>query len=104
DERADPLLAAPPASAKRRILPDDVPPIQADADQIQQIVVNLVTNATEAIADKGEVRIETGYKAAENCVYIEVRDTGVGMDEETRAKMFDPFFSTKFIGRGLGLA
>jgi PAS domain S-box-containing protein len=84
-------------------LPDGLPPIEADATQIQQIMINLVTNAGEAIApDTGEVRIRAG--ARDNYVYIEVEDTGRGMDAATRAKIFDPFFSTKFIGRGLGLS
>ncbi len=95
-------------------LADDLPPVEADATQIQQLVMNLVLNAGEAIGDATGIvhvvtRMETrslngAGSAASRHVCIEVRDTGCGMDEATRAQIFDPFFSTKFTGRGLGLA
>ncbi len=95
--------------------------IKADVVQIRQVVMNLVTNAAEAIGTRsGVITVATG---AMNCdrayllntfgsedlqpgdyVYLEVSDTGCGMDEATLARIFDPFFSTKFAGRGLGLA
>lgn len=93
--------------------------IEADASQIQQIVMNLVINAAEAIGPEGgTIWVSTGVAGAEaadsrkpaRSVYMEVRDSGSGMDEVTRAKIFDPFFTTKFTefteftGRGLGLA
>jgi signal transduction histidine kinase len=84
-------------------LSDGLPKIDADPTQIHQLVINLVTNAVEAIApESGEVRIRTESRG--NHVCIEVRDTGRGMSAETREKIFDPFYSTKFIGRGLGLS
>jgi CheY-like chemotaxis protein len=99
----------------------DLPPIEADPAQIQQIVMNLVINAAEAMGDeRGTVLVTTGVQdvdpayaanllapgelSAGRYVFIEVHDTGIGMDEETKAKIFDPFFTTKFTGRGLGLA
>jgi CheY-like chemotaxis protein len=91
----------------------DLPLIEADASQIQQIVMNLVINAAEAIGlEGGIVSVSTGVADTEaadsrkrgRSVYMEVRDSGSGMDEVTRAKIFDPFFTTKFTGRGLGLA
>jgi PAS domain S-box-containing protein len=91
----------------------DLPLIEADASQIQQIVMNLVINAAEAVGPEGgTIWVSTGVadtEAADNrkpgrSVYMEVRDSGSGMDEVTRAKIFDPFFTTKFTGRGLGLA
>jgi signal transduction histidine kinase len=96
-------------------LADNLPPVEADATQIQQLVMNLVLNAGEAIGEGGGTvhvvtRIETrslngaSNAAARRHVCIEVRDNGCGMDEATRAQIFDPFFSTKFTGRGLGLA
>ena len=92
-----------------------------DPTQIRQIVMNLVLNASEAIArPKGTIRISTGagnYDASAfarsvaggalesgRYVWLEVRDDGVGMDASTAAQMFDPFFTTKFVGRGLGMA
>jgi PAS domain S-box-containing protein len=102
-------------------LTEDLPPIQADRSQIQQVFMNLAINAAEAIGDKaGLVAVRTGAQAIDeryirdelegaeiepgSFVYLEVRDTGCGMDAATRAKIFDPFFTTKFTGRGLGLA
>ena len=99
----------------------NVPPIEADVNQVRQVVMNLVTNASEAIGDNsGVVRVSTGVMEADkdyltttfldddlpqgSYVYVEVADTGCGMDRETMGKIFDPFFTTKFTGRGLGLA
>jgi len=98
-----------------------LPPIQGDRTQLVQVLMNLVTNAGDALGDSGgEVRIETGVLAPGdellergyvadrvepgNHVYVRVTDDGVGMDEETRAHLFDPFFTTKDSGHGLGLA
>jgi CheY-like chemotaxis protein/two-component sensor histidine kinase len=81
----------------------DLPPVEADAAQIQQLVMNLVINGAEAIdSAAGSVRVVTGVRGEQ--VFLEVSDTGCGMDEPTVARIFDPFFTTKFTGRGLGLA
>ncbi len=99
----------------------DLPPIEADITQMRQIVMNLVTNASEAVGnDEGVITIATGLLHADRVllsqthldedlpegryVYLDVSDTGCGMTEDIRARIFDPFFSTKFVGRGLGLA
>jgi PAS domain S-box-containing protein len=85
-------------------LAEGLPKVDADANQVQQLVLNLVSNAAEAIGeDRGVLEVRTGSDTVET-VYLEVRDTGCGMDPETRSKIFDPFFTTKFTGRGLGLA
>lgn len=98
-----------------------VPPVPADASQIRQIVMNLVLNATEALpAGRGWVRVRTGARdvtpdellatdfgsaqAGGRYAFLEVSDTGCGMDQGTLQCMFDPFFTTKATGRGLGLA
>ena len=93
-------------------LTPELPPIEADAGQIQQLVMNLVINGAEAIGEgsAGTVLVATGVRQAGpgvadgNYVFLEVRDTGCGMDETTRARIFEPFFTTKFTGRGLGLS
>ncbi len=80
-----------------------LPPVEADPSQVQQVVMNLVINAAEAIGSRaGVVRLSTS--GAEPYVCIEVMDNGCGMDEATKAHIFDPFFTTKYNGRGLGLA
>jgi len=99
---------------------EDLPAIEADASQMQQIIMNLVINGSEAIAESGTVTIATRtqeidreyierYLATDGVapglyVCLEVSDTGSGMDRETQERIFDPFFTTKFTGRGLGLA
>jgi PAS domain S-box-containing protein len=97
----------------------DLPPILANAAQLRQIVLNLITNASDAIGDRdGVIRVITlgvtlnGESAAAsftsladgNYVQLEVSDSGHGISTETQAKVFDPFFTTKSAGRGLGLA
>ena len=88
-----------------------LPRIEADASQIQQIVMNLVLNAAEAFdAAGGVVRVTTGIAGPEPWqnshphIYLQVQDSGFGMDAATCTRIFDPFFTTKFLGRGLGLA
>lgn len=84
-------------------LQHNLPRIDADPNQVQQMVLNLVSNAAEAIGDgAGIIGISTC--AEPNACILEVRDTGCGMDTTTKTRMFDPFFTTKFTGRGLGLA
>jgi two-component system, cell cycle sensor histidine kinase and response regulator CckA len=100
----------------------DLPSVMADATQIRQVVMNLITNASEAIADReGTITLRTGVMSCDRDyfadaigdserhvpglhVFLDVSDTGIGMDAETLGRIFDPFFSTKFAGRGLGLA
>jgi PAS domain S-box-containing protein len=98
-------------------LAEGLPQVMADVAQMQQVIMNLVLNAAEAIGDrKGTIAIRTGVRGPDSVevnraeiprgdyVYLEVEDTGTGMDAATKARIFDPFFSTKFTGRGLGLA
>ena len=89
--------------------------VEADATQVQQVVMNLCTNAWHALPESGgriEVGLERGDAATGNdgpdhpsgpCVHLWVRDDGAGMDEATRARIFDPFFTTKPVGQGTGL-
>jgi PAS domain S-box-containing protein len=97
----------------------NLPPMRVNPAQIRQVVMNLVTNASEAIGNReGTVRVSTawvrvGRKPADaalknlpkgDYIKLEVSDTGSGMTPNVQSKIFDPFFSTKFPGRGLGLA
>ena len=102
-------------------LAEQLPAIMADAGQIQQVVMNLITNASEALGEQpgvvtiatdvmecdekylGQSRLEE-QPAAGKFIVLMVRDTGCGMDRETSRRLFDPFFTTKFSGRGLGMA
>jgi signal transduction histidine kinase/FixJ family two-component response regulator len=87
--------------------------VQADPTQLQQVVINLATNARDAMPAGGKLTIETdliegsrddeAIDAAGQSVLLSVRDTGSGMDAETRRKAFHPFFTTKEVGRGTGL-
>ncbi len=107
--------------ALRQDLQPGLPPVEADSAQFQQVVMNLVINASEAIGDRpGTVTLRTrsvSYSRAELSanfpgqvlepgpyVRMEVEDDGCGMDAETIGRIFDPFFTTKFTGRGLGLS
>ncbi|MFQ5518725.1 MAG: response regulator, partial [Mariprofundus sp.] len=101
-------------------LHETLPMIEVDIAQIQQVIMNLVINASEAITENsGCIRIKTGLLHAdetylEACygsqpragtyVFLEVADNGCGMDSATADKVFDPFFTTKFTGRGLGMS
>ncbi len=97
-------------------LAEDLHPILADPVQIEQVIMNLATNARDAMPDGGCLRIETANGtvseddprrpaggASGPCVVLRVTDTGLGMDPATKAKMFDPFFTTKGVGAGTGL-
>ncbi|MBN2586446.1 MAG: PAS domain S-box protein [Candidatus Fermentibacteraceae bacterium] len=98
-----------------------LPPIEADPSQIRQIIMNLITNASDSMEDtSGVITITTNIMDCDSdylgtvylsdrveegtYVYMEVADTGCGMDDQTLKRLFDPFFTTKFTGRGLGLS
>ncbi|RMH51594.1 MAG: PAS domain-containing sensor histidine kinase [Zetaproteobacteria bacterium] len=107
-------------------LADDLPAIEGDRAQLQQVVLNLITNASEAITggaqprEEGRITIATRVEEVDaerlsqavtgsdlppgRYVVLEVADNGCGMDEETRKRIFEPFFTTKFTGRGLGMS
>jgi len=115
-------VAIPSHIQLEMVLDDTLPQIEGDEGQLQQIVMNLIINGVEAIGHKqGWVRLSTGlYYLNEHeiplwqltgswlnpgvHVSLEIKDNGSGMDETTLARIFDPFFSTKATGRGLGLA
>jgi signal transduction histidine kinase/CheY-like chemotaxis protein len=112
----------PKRVALKLSLPAGLPVVEADESQIEQLIMNLVLNAAEAIPEgrSGHVTVSTGVRNLEDpsaasgvdgtplppgsYVSLRVEDDGIGMDQATLARIFDPFFSTKFLGRGLGLA
>lgn len=102
-------------------LSEKTPFVKADPGQIQQIIMNLITNAAEALDNKvGVIRVSTGVRHCnesllassvfpekpqpQDMAYLEVRDNGCGMDSITIGRIFDPFYTTKFTGRGLGMS
>lgn len=121
-ENADLFRSAVARNVTLNLSLTDVPAtIEADIGQVQQVIMNLITNASESISDgPGEIRITTalGEQDAEYLsrsrtiekplpglyACLEVADTGRGMDEATLQRLFDPFFTTKFTGRGLGMS
>ncbi len=78
-------------------LQKDLPLVNADVGQLNQLIINLITNASEAIKEKGEIFVRTGKCRIDNkqAVCIEVTDTGIGMSKETIKRIFDPFYSSK---------
>jgi PAS domain S-box-containing protein len=122
EDMLDLLQAANPKNVVLRLhLATDLPMIEGDVTQLRQVFMNLVINGADAIGSRsGIVSITTGRMwvdrryltdaylapnlAEGEYVYVEVADTGCGMDATTRAKIFEPFFTTKATGRGLGLA
>lgn len=102
-------------------LGEEIPLVDVDPSLIRQVIMNLLLNAWESLGDEGgEIMLRTGREELDapaleknilgrgllpgTYVHLEVQDTGCGMDAATRERIFDPFFSTKFVGRGLGLA
>ena len=88
-------------------LAQGLPSLPGDAQHVEQIVVNLLTNAVEALPDrKHGVTVTTSFDASKRCVVLEVRDEGVGIPPDHLARLCDPFFTTKQEsgGTGLGLA
>jgi PAS domain S-box-containing protein len=121
-ENAHAFRAALPKTVTLHLqLGQGLPPIHADAGQLQQVITNLFTNAAEALGDQaGVVALATGVQdcdaaalaggrvatlpAPGRFVWLAVTDTGCGMDAATQQRLFEPFFTTKFTGRGLGLS
>ncbi|MDZ7729683.1 MAG: ATP-binding protein [Dehalococcoidia bacterium] len=100
-------------------LAGDLPPVLADATQVRQVTMNLVINAAEALPGAGTITLRTGIRGAAESdlrearlpleagitrlAYLEVSDNGRGMDAATRDRVFEPLFTTKATGTGLGL-
>jgi PAS domain S-box-containing protein len=83
---------------------EGLPPVYADAAQMRQAVTGLCLNAAEAMPGGGRIAVRAGREPGGSRVVLQVSDTGVGMGEETMSRIFEPFYSTKSAGRGMGLA
>jgi signal transduction histidine kinase len=94
---------------KRQIVFDDhldrtIPSIQGDSETLYRAFSNLVINAIQAMLNGGSLSVSSEFEQASSQIQITFRDTGIGMDEETSKNLFNPFFTTKDKGVGLGLA
>jgi signal transduction histidine kinase len=79
----------------------DVPEIEADAGSLNQVWANLITNACDAMAGRGTLRIATRAEGAD--IVVAITDSGSGMTPEVQARAFEPFYTTKDVGKGTGL-
>jgi two-component system NtrC family sensor kinase len=87
-----------------KTLAPDLPEIQTDTDQIQQVFINIVLNAAEAMTKGGSLSITSALSPHQEYIIVSFADTGPGISETDREKIFDPFFTTKEHGTGLGLS
>jgi two-component system nitrogen regulation sensor histidine kinase NtrY len=81
----------------------EIPELELDREQIKRVVINLLDNAVAAVEDRGEIKLTTRYERERGIVTLEVADDGSGLPPEIRSKIFEPYFSTKENGTGLGL-
>ena len=80
-----------------------IPPVELDREQIKRVLINLLDNAVTAVGGQGEIKLATAYDRARGIVTLEITDDGCGLAPEIRTKIFEPYFSTKENGTGLGL-
>ncbi|HTO08658.1 MAG TPA: PAS domain S-box protein [Myxococcota bacterium] len=85
------------------VLDPDLPCVEADPSQLDQVLLNLALNARDAMPTRGRLRIETRRDPSGRLLHLLVSDTGIGMSEATRLRAFEPFFTTKALGEGTGL-
>ena len=85
-------------------LDNGVPPVLADADQMRQVVLNIILNAADAMQQGGTLRVRSCLETGSNRVMLKISDTGPGIPAEIQNRLFEPFFTTKKTGTGLGLA
>jgi|GEM_PF-6824781 len=86
----------------KKVYAGDLPPVALDVQQMQEVFLNLLTNAREAMEGGGTIELRTSF--ADGMIRVDVADTGIGMTDEIRARIFEPFFTTKDKGTGLGLS
>ncbi len=81
----------------------EIPPLELDREQMKRVLMNLLDNAVTAVEEKGEITISTTYESARGVVCLEVADNGSGLAPDVKERIFEPYFSTKKNGTGLGL-
>src|ERR671918_108083 len=81
----------------------EIPSLELDREQIKRVIINLLDNAVAAVEENGEIKISTSYDGARGVVYLEVADNGCGLASGVKPRIFEPYFSTKENGTGLGL-
>jgi signal transduction histidine kinase len=84
-------------------LTENIPAILADPSALRQVFMNLLINACHAIKDGGSVEVGTNYSDVDQAIFIEVRDSGCGISPDVIDRIWDPFFTTKEVGKGIGL-
>ena len=84
-------------------IPHDLPILNIDRDQMKRVMINLIKNSLAAIDGEGEIKIQTAYDPKLQIVLLEVSDDGCGIPDEDKGKLFEPYFSTRKTGMGLGL-
>lgn len=82
---------------------NDIPKVMIDTELFEPVILNLILNAVQALPNGGNIYIKTGYSKKREMVYIEIRDNGIGIPRELSEKIFQPFFTTKHNGSGMGL-
>ncbi|MGQ9857747.1 MAG: sensor histidine kinase [Thermodesulfobacteriota bacterium] len=87
----------------RKKLLEDLPVIRSDSSQLQQVFLNILENAIDAVAKDGVITVSTGYSPQLMEIYVSIADTGPGIPKEMLDRIFDPFFTTKGTGEGTGL-
>ena len=83
--------------------PDSLPPVFVAAGQIQQVFLNLLTNARQAVEGRDNAKVRVVAKEENNKIIVSVEDNGSGIPEKVQARIFDPFYTTKPVGKGTGL-
>jgi two-component system nitrogen regulation sensor histidine kinase NtrY len=81
----------------------DVPPLDLDREQMKRVLINLLDNAVTAVDEKGEITLTTAYESSRGVVCLEIADNGCGLAPDVKERIFEPYFSTKKNGTGLGL-
>ncbi len=97
------LFQATQKPIRFEFVPNDLPVLNVDRDQMKRVMINLIKNSLTAIENEGTIRIQTSYDSRLQTVRLEVSDDGCGISDEDKSRLFEPYFSTRTTGTGLGL-